>query len=163
MVAAVIIIIIIIIITIIITIIIFFFCCCCFSSSFLVLILLLVLLLLLVLPGIVGCGCAYYWDPVTAPEGACGNVFPDCPGLTDAGQNYGIGFYNDHHFHYGYHIYAAAVASLYDPSWAEQWHEHIVCLVRDIANPSEADTFFPRWRHKDWYAYHFELCIAHWT
>lgn len=27
---------------------------------------------------------------------------------TDEGQNFGAGFYNDHHFHFGYHIYAAA-------------------------------------------------------
>ena len=38
----------------------------------------------------------------------CTNVYPDCPALTDQGQNFGAGFYNDHHFHFGYHIYAAA-------------------------------------------------------
>jgi endoglucanase Acf2 len=24
-----------------------------------------------------------------------------CPGLSDVGVNFGLGFYNDHHFHYG--------------------------------------------------------------
>jgi endo-1,3(4)-beta-glucanase len=28
------------------------------------------------------------------------------------GQNYGAGFYNDHHYHFGYHIYAAAVGTI---------------------------------------------------
>ena len=29
--------------------------------------------------------------------------------------------------------------------------ENVLLLVRDIANPSEDDTYFPRFRHKDWY------------
>ncbi len=33
----------------------------------------------------------------------------DCPDLYDLGQNFGQGFYQDHHFHFGYHLYAAAV------------------------------------------------------
>ena len=30
-------------------------------------------------------------------------------GVVDPGADYGAGFYNDHHFHYGYFVYAAAV------------------------------------------------------
>ena len=25
---------------------------------------------------------------------------------------------NDHHFHYGYYVYAAAIVAQYDPAWA---------------------------------------------
>jgi endo-1,3(4)-beta-glucanase len=69
----------------------------------------------------------------------------------DQGQNFGAGFYNDHHYHFGYHIYAAAVLSKFDPDWAKRFHQHVLLLIRDIANPSNDDNFFPTWRHKDWY------------
>jgi endoglucanase Acf2 len=106
--------------------------------------------------GIVMCGCDYTWNQV-AKEGHCANQFNAedpyhaCPALVDMGHNFGAGFYNDHHYHFGYHIYAAAVLSKYRWSWAKQYAEHVLLLVRDIANPSEDDPFFPTWRHKDWY------------
>ena len=56
--------------------------------------------------GIVMCGCDF--DDETQ---GCRNKFPYCPALTDAGSNFGAGFYNDHHFHFGYHIFAAAVVA----------------------------------------------------
>jgi hypothetical protein len=87
-------------------------------------------------------------------EGHCGNQYPNCPALVDAGQNFGHGFYNDHHFHFGYHIYAAAVAARFDADWGRKNHEHVLLLVRDIANPSPYDPYFPTWRHKDW-------CVDH--
>ncbi len=95
--------------------------------------------------GIVGCGCDYDGE-----NSGCFNVYPDCPALVDPGQNYGSGFYNDHHFHYGYHIYAAAVLTKVDHAWGRSFHDHVMSLVRDIANPSESDPYFPMWRHKDW-------------
>lgn len=59
--------------------------------------------------GVVMCGCDY--DGETE---SCSNSFPNCPALSDMGHNFGAAFYNDHHFHYGYHIYAAAVAAKFD-------------------------------------------------
>jgi endoglucanase Acf2 len=44
--------------------------------------------------GVVSCGCIYQ-------DGQCTNQFPSCPAFTDQGLNFGAGFYNDHHFHYG--------------------------------------------------------------
>ena len=47
--------------------------------------------------GAVACGC--YFDPKTAK---CGNqVGSTCPGLNEFGQNFGHGFFQDHHFHFG--------------------------------------------------------------
>lgn len=96
--------------------------------------------------GLVMCGCDY-----NDKTGKCNNVYPDCPALVDAGQNFGAGFYNDHHYHFGYHIYAAAVMSKFDNKWGREYYEHVLMLIRDIANPSRDDPFFPTWRHKDWY------------
>lgn len=63
-------------------------------------------------------------------------------------------FYNDQHFHYGYHIYAAAVVAHFDPDWGRRFYERVLLLIRNIANPSEDDPHFPTWRHKDWYQGH---------
>ena len=94
--------------------------------------------------GMVMCGCDYNGL-------GCNNAFPNCPALVDPGQNFGAGFYNDHHYHYGYLIYAAAVVSKFDTVWARQYYQSVLLLVRDIANPSRADPHFPPFRHKDWY------------
>lgn len=66
-------------------------------------------------------------------------------------MDFGNGFYDDHHFHYGYHIYASAVLSKFDPAWGKQFYDRVMSLVRDVANPSSADPFFPTFRHKDWF------------
>lgn len=41
---------------------------------------------------------------------------------------------NDHHFHYGYFIYAAAILSKYDVSFTAQYKPMVDLLVADIAN-----------------------------
>ena len=75
-------------------------------------------------------------------------------GLTDMGADFGSGRFNDHHFHYGYWIYAAAVVARNDTTWRNTHQAAIESLIRDIANPSHTDTYFPKFRHKDWYAGH---------
>ncbi|MFF4172178.1 glycosyl hydrolase [Streptomyces sp. NPDC001744] len=63
---------------------------------------------------------------------------------------------NDHHFHYGYYVYAAAIVAQYDPNWAADsaWGTMVRTLVRDTANPSRTDTAFPFLRGFDVYAGH---------
>jgi len=97
--------------------------------------------------GLISCGCLY-------DNGQCTNQIPDCPAFTDQGLNFGNGFYNDHHFHYGYHIYAAAAVAHFDSAWAIDHYEDVLLLVRDYANPSVEDTAFPTFRNKDWYRGH---------
>eukprot|EP00934_Nitzschia_sp_Nitz4_P007844 Nitzschia sp. Nitz4//scaffold27_size158506//61224//64947//NITZ4_002597-RA/size158506-processed-gene-0.15-mRNA-1//1//CDS//3329545479//7834//frame0 len=94
--------------------------------------------------GVVNCGC---WFNGTG----CTNAFPNCPAFEDQGLNFGNGFYNDQHFHYGYHIHGAAVVSHFDPAWGKKHFEDVLLLVRNIANPSKQDKAFPLHRHKDWY------------
>lgn len=94
--------------------------------------------------GVVSCGCDY-------AGGNCRNVYPNCPGISDQGLNFGAGFYNDHHFHYGYHIYAAAAIAHFDPDWGRANFERVMLFIRDIANPSKDDPYFPTTRHKDWF------------
>ncbi|RYP67710.1 hypothetical protein DL771_007117 [Monosporascus sp. 5C6A] len=60
------------------------------------------------------------------------------------GADFGNTYYNDHHFHYGYFIYAAAIIGYLDPSWLIDANiDYVNSLVRDIANPSEEDKYFP--------------------
>ena len=61
---------------------------------------------------------------------------------------------NDHHFHYGYFIRAAAEAARLDPAWAERWGPMVGLLVRDIASPDRDDPMFPWLRSFDVYAGH---------
>ena len=72
----------------------------------------------------------------------------------DPGVDFGNSYYNDHHFHYGYFIYAAAVIGYLDPSWLVENQDYVNTLVRDVANPSAEDQFFPVFRSFDWYNGH---------
>lgn len=74
-------------------------------------------------------------------------------GMRDSGADFGNGWYNDHHFHYGYHIYAAAAIAKTEPEWVKDRLGAVMSLVRDYASPS-ADSYFPHARHKDWYDGH---------
>jgi len=105
--------------------------------------------------GIISCGCQFD-DCEGKCKPTCTNSGPPdgCPAVGDVGMDFGNAWYNDHHFHYGYHIYAYAVLAAFDPEWGAKNLEHIMVMVRDIANPSKDDPFFPVHRHKDWYMGH---------
>ncbi len=96
--------------------------------------------------GLVSCGCDF-----NESTKRCNNMVPNCPALSDPGLDFGHGFYNDHHFHQGYFIYAAATVAFFDEEWGRRYFENILLLIRDFANPSPDDTFFPLYRMKDWY------------
>jgi endoglucanase Acf2 len=63
---------------------------------------------------------------------------------------------NDHHFHYGQMIFAAATVARFDPAWArnEKWGAFVDLLIKDCANPDRADRRFPFLRNFDAYAGH---------
>jgi endoglucanase Acf2 len=61
---------------------------------------------------------------------------------------------NDHHFHYGYFVQAAAAIARYDAAWAKRWGSFVDMLAKDAANPSRDDTRFPFLRYMDPYAGH---------
>ncbi len=61
---------------------------------------------------------------------------------------------NDHHFHHGYFVYAAALVAHHDPAWAKRWAPFIELLIRDPANWDRADQRFPFLRNMDVYAGH---------
>ena len=63
---------------------------------------------------------------------------------------------NDHHFHYGYFIRAAAELARQEPAWASQtqWGGMVNLLIRDCANPDRNDAMFPFLRNFDVYEGH---------
>lgn len=71
----------------------------------------------------------------------------------DSGLDFGNTYYNDHHFHYGYFVYAAAVIGYLDPSWLNQGTNKawVNMLVRDYSNSVTTDAYFPFSRSFDWY------------
>lgn len=50
-------------------------------------------------------------------------------GIRDKGADYGQGYYNDHHFHYGYHIYVLAVIIKGNPGFFESYKSSIMDLA----------------------------------
>lgn len=92
-------------------------------------------------------------------ETAWGGVVSSASYITgDPGVDFGNTYYNDHHFHYGYFIYAASIIAHLDPSWltanSGANKAYINTLVRDTANPSVLDQYFPVSRAFDWYHGH---------
>jgi endoglucanase Acf2 len=61
---------------------------------------------------------------------------------------------NDHHFHYGYFLQAAAAIARYDQGWAKRWGPFVELLAHDAANANRDDTRFPFLRYMDPYAGH---------
>ncbi|KAF7305202.1 Glycoside hydrolase family 81 protein [Mycena kentingensis (nom. inval.)] len=88
-----------------------------------------------------------------AYETAWGGVV-NGPGARDPNVDFGNGYYNDHHFHYGYMLHGAAVLAKYDSAWWNANKNIITAFARDIGNPSTADKFFTVARCKDWFAGH---------
>ncbi|KAJ1893271.1 hypothetical protein LPJ81_005400, partial [Coemansia sp. IMI 209127] len=75
-------------------------------------------------------------------------------GLVSSSDDFGQGWYNDHHFHYGYFAYASAILAKHDITAFAPLKEPMLQLLRDYANPSYADTSFPFMRHFDPYDGH---------
>ena len=63
-------------------------------------------------------------------------------------------YINDHHFHWGYFIHAAAFIEQYSPGWATQWGDMVNLLVRDAATSDRNDPMFPYLRNFSPYAGH---------
>ena len=63
---------------------------------------------------------------------------------------------NDHHFHYGYFVAAAATLARFDRAWAAtgRYGAMVDLLVRDANNYDRSDTRFPYLRDFDIYAGH---------
>lgn len=73
-------------------------------------------------------------------------------GSRDAGADFGLGAYNDHHYHLGYFVYAGAVLAKLDYRWAHTFKPHMYALIHDYMSKEYHE--FPRLRNFDCYTLH---------
>ena len=74
---------------------------------------------------------------------------PNFKALLGFNTGYGSELFNDHHFHYGYHVYAAAVLGMQDPSFIEEYGEFATLVAKEYANWDRSDKRFPVFRNFD--------------
>lgn len=74
----------------------------------------------------------------------------------DMNADFGNTVYNDHHYHYGYWVHMASVINYLHPTWSRigELNNMTRLLLRDVANPSRDDPFFPKFRGFDWFRGH---------
>ncbi|MDD5102031.1 MAG: glycosyl hydrolase [Endomicrobiaceae bacterium] len=75
-------------------------------------------------------------------------------GLIGIAASYGSQNYADHHFHYGYFIYASAILAMYDETFSKDYGGMVELLIKDIANTNRSDSNFPYMRSFDFYESH---------
>ncbi len=74
---------------------------------------------------------------------------------TEYKYSFGTEQYNDHNFHYGYFIYAAAILAMNDSGFAANYGSIVELLIKDIANGNKNDIGqYPFMRHFDFYESH---------
>jgi endo-1,3(4)-beta-glucanase len=63
----------------------------------------------------------------------------------DPWRDFGNTAFNDHHYHYGYWITASAILKHLDHTWSRmnELNQMVNLMVRDAANPSNLDQWFP--------------------
>ena len=86
-------------------------------------------------------------------ESTWGGVVPS-RGLQDRLADYGSGWYNDHHFHYGYFVFVGAALAKLDKPYFEAHRSLLDALVGDICNSDKTSSSYPFARHKDWFDGH---------
>ncbi|KAH9864463.1 hypothetical protein J1614_010397 [Plenodomus biglobosus] len=77
-------------------------------------------------------------------------------GFVNPGADFGNTYYNDHHFHFGYHVYVSAVIGYLDPAWLTQGDNKAWTnmLVKDFAESDYNGRDYPFSRSFDWYHGH---------
>jgi len=72
------------------------------------------------------------------------------------GLDFGNSCFNDHHYHWGSYVVSAAMLVDLVPSMKDDAHfvDFINMFIRDVANPSVDDQYFPQFRSFDWFDMH---------
>ena len=77
-----------------------------------------------------------------------------CGGLIGMNASFYAYNYTDHHFHYSHFVYAAAILSLYDNEFKNDYGQFVEMLINDYNSPERADSKFPHLRMMDPYEGH---------
>jgi hypothetical protein len=95
----------------------------------------------------------------TEPQGCAERDFrcfaydPTARGVVGLTPSFGSEEFNDHHFHYGYHLAAAGMIAADDPDLAAELAPVMNLLAQDVAAATSSD-LLPRMRNFDVYAGH---------
>lgn len=92
-------------------------------------------------------------DGATKRDGFCFTYDETNKGVIGLTPSFGSDEYNDHHFHYGYFLYAAGTLAAQDPSLVEELAPVIDALAADVANDAVTPSL-PVRRTFDAYASH---------
>jgi endo-1,3(4)-beta-glucanase len=97
----------------------------------------------------------HWFSPTAANERLTQSFYYDetLKGVIGQQTAFGSEDFNDHHFHYGYFIYAAAILAQQDKDFATRARPGVEALINDIANTAPSSAF-PRLRAFDTYAGH---------
>lgn len=79
---------------------------------------------------------------------------PQIKGIVGYSPSFGSEEFNDHHFHYGYFIHAAAILGRYDTTYVQQNKEFMNLFVKDFVNYDKTDENFAFLRNFDLYERH---------
>ena len=77
------------------------------------------------------------------------SYYPRWGAMLGFNVSYDSDAFNDHHFHYGYFTYAAALLCMEDKQFAEDYGEILTLIAKDYANWDRTDTRFPYFRTLD--------------
>ncbi|WP_432557830.1 glycosyl hydrolase [Granulicoccus sp. GXG6511] len=83
----------------------------------------------------------------------CFTYDPTNRGVVGQEASFGADEFNDHHFHYGYFLYAAGILAADDPALQQDIAPVMNLLAADIAM-APATEHFPQWRNFDAYGGH---------
>ena len=88
-------------------------------------------------------------------EARCVVYDAEARGIVALDASFGSEEFNDHHFHYGYFLYAAGVLAADDPALAASWAPVMELLAADLATAAaDGSSLFPVRRTFDAYAGH---------
>jgi endoglucanase Acf2 len=96
---------------------------------------------------------AWFTDECAQGSLRCFGYDPEFRGVVAQEPSFGSELFNDHHFHYGYFLAAAATLAEDDPELAERWQPWLTALHADIAAPVSSSAL-PALRVFDPYAGH---------
>jgi endoglucanase Acf2 len=89
----------------------------------------------------------------TTRQERCFVYDPVLHGVVGLASSFGSEQFNDHHFHYGYFLYAAAIVADGDPGLVKQFAPMMTLLAADLAS-GQATKTFPQLRGFDPYSGH---------
>ena len=95
-----------------------------------------------------------YLEPILSSSLKGFHYDPTLTSVVASRPEFGNEHLNDHHFHYGYYIRAAAVLGMLDPQYVAQVRGSIDAMVGDVASSDRSYVRFPYLRNFDVYEGH---------